>query len=180
MIITGIGSRKTPPRILVAMENFAKEAAAKGHLFRSGHAEGADYAFEKGAGKSCIVYLPWRGFNEGYPILGKGIATGQINEEALKIVIQHEPHAATCSHGVKLIKCRNVYQILGLNMCEESDLVICWTAGGGIDGGTGLAINIAQSRNIPVINLGKYDYDFDVDEVNSDFIWRKINETISS
>jgi len=179
MIITGIGSRKTPSYILDAMEKFAREAAAKGHLFRSGHAEGADYAFEKGAGKSCMVYLPWRGFNENCPLLGKGIVSGQINEDALSIVIEHEPHATTCTRGVKLLKCRNVYQILGFNLLEESDLVICWTPGGNGAGGTGLAIKIASSRNIPVIDLGKY-WEFGGDNiVDSDFIWRKINEIIS-
>ncbi len=179
MIITGIGSRKTPSKILVAMENFAREAADKGYIFRSGHAEGADYAFEKGAGKSCIVYLPWHGFNDNYPVLGSSISSGQINQEALDMVIKHEPHAATCTRGVQLIKCRNVYQVLGINMSQESDLVVCWTPGGNGAGGTGLAIKIADSRKIPVIDLGRYN-SFDLEEdIDSNFIWRKVNEIIS-
>lgn len=154
MIIAGIGSRKTPKSVLEVMENFARTAAAMGTWFRSGHADGADYAFEKGAEQQCIVYLPWDGFNHQAKILGLPRSLNIIDERAFKIVLKHEPYAASCSNGVKLLKCRNVYQILGESLDKPCDLVICWTQDGEIAGGTGLAIKIANELKIPIMNLG--------------------------
>jgi len=160
MIIAGIGSRKTPQEVLAVFESFARNVSAGkngyGAWIRSGHADGADYAFEKGAREKCIVYLPWDSFNHEKPILGKASALNFIDEDAFRIVLEHEPHAIGCSNGVKLLKCRNVYQVLGRDMCSHSDLVICWTPGGTISGGTGLAIKIANDYKIPVINVGSY------------------------
>ncbi len=158
MIIAGIGSRQTPPDVLAAFEAFAR-TASKGHYgawFRSGHADGADYAFEKGAKTKCIVYLPWDSFNHELPVLGVGQALNFVDEAALKMVAEHEPYATNCSNGVKLLKCRNVFQILGRDMCNKSDLVVCWTPGAKASGGTGLAIKIARRHDIPVIDVGGY------------------------
>ncbi len=174
MIIAGIGSRQTPKEVLEAFEQFAREASTVhkgiGAWFRSGHADGADYAFEKGARERCIVYLPWDSFNHDKPILGKASALNNINEDAMRIVIDHEPHATTCSNGVKLLKCRNVFQILGRSMCDKSDLVICWTPKGEVTGGTGLAIKIAKANDIPVINMGHYKSEM----VSPGLIWHII------
>src|SRR5690606_1474649 len=73
---------------------------------------------------------------------------------AFKFVLEHEPYAANCSNGVQLLKCRNVYQILGETLDKPCDLVVCWTPSGSGDGGTGLAIKIARRFKIPVIDLG--------------------------
>lgn len=45
----GIGSRKTPKNVLDFMFEIGKELALLGYVLRSGGAEGADSAFEKGA-----------------------------------------------------------------------------------------------------------------------------------
>lgn len=39
MIITGIGSRETPPEILIEMTKLGKYVLEKGHFLRSGHAQ---------------------------------------------------------------------------------------------------------------------------------------------
>jgi hypothetical protein len=45
--------------------------------------------------------------------------------------------------------------ILGKNLDEPVKFVVCWTPGGKVVGGTGVAIQIAHKNNIPVINLFK-------------------------
>jgi hypothetical protein len=172
MIIAGIGSRQTPKDVLVAFEQFAARASSgpNGAWFRSGHADGADYAFEKGAREKCIVYLPWDGFNHQLQIVGKAQALNFVDDDALKIVAEHEPYATNCSNGVKLLKCRNVFQILGRDMRKKSDLVVCWTPGGNASGGTGLAIKIARRNDIPVIDIGSYK------NVSEKLIWDHIEK----
>jgi len=171
MIIAGIGSRKTPAEVLKVMELFARTAAAKGIWFRSGHADGADYAFEKGALTQCIVYLPWKSFNHNLEVLGRARSLDDLDTEAFKHVIEHEPYAAGCSNGVKLLKCRNVYQILGESLDKPCDFVVCWTEDGFGGGGTGLALKIAKDYNIPILDLGAVDPLL----LSEDFIWRTIN-----
>lgn len=62
-IIAGIGSRETPSTILDAMTFIGLWCRENNIWVRSGHAQGADWAFECGAQENCIAYLPWKGFN---------------------------------------------------------------------------------------------------------------------
>ena len=156
IIIAGIGSRQTPTPVLRVFESFAKMASPK-VWFRSGHADGADYAFEKGAKEKCLVYLPWKGFNSECPLLGQASSLDRLDAEAFRIVLQHEPYAADVSRAIQLLKCRNVFQILGQDLKTLSDLVICWTPNGETVGGTGLALKIARDHYIPVINVGAFE-----------------------
>ena len=48
MVYAGIGSRQTPPNVQNIMRQVAKELEKKGYKLRSGHAKGADLAFEQG------------------------------------------------------------------------------------------------------------------------------------
>ena len=153
MIITGIGSRETPPDVCQLFTELGKEAHERGWWVRSGHADGADYAFESGARENCIVYLPWWGFNKEKPLLGRGHAE-PFRQEVFDMVVELQPYAKDLSKGVKLIKSRNVYQVLGVDLQTPSDVVVCWTPGGEITGGTGLAIQLAVDHNIPVVNVG--------------------------
>jgi hypothetical protein len=156
MIITGIGSRNTPPEICALFTELGQEAKDRGWWVRSGHADGADYAFEQGALDHCIVYLPWKGFNKDRDVLGVPRAS-ELRDDVLKIVFKHEPYAKDLSQGVQLIKSRNVYQVLGEDLVTPADVVVCWTPEGEVVGGTGLAIKIAQQHNVPIINVGNPD-----------------------
>jgi cytochrome c peroxidase len=138
MIITGIGSRETPKSVCKLFTEIGEEARERGWWVRSGHAEGADYAFEKGAQERCIVYLPWEGFNRQEQLLGIS-RTQPLRDEVLEIVYKHEAYAKNLKDAVKLIKSRNVYQVLGEDLSSPSDIVICWTEEGKVVGGTGLA-----------------------------------------
>jgi len=169
MIITGIGSRETPEHICELFVELGREARERGWWVRSGHAEGADYAFEQGATDHCIVYLPWGTFNKEKAVLGIP-RTQQLRDEVLKIVYRHEKYAKDLSDGVKLIKSRNVYQVLGEDLNSPSDLVVCWTPEGETVGGTGLAIKIANAHNIPVINVGDYKTERNFDSILRDIV----------
>ena len=48
---------------------------------------------------------------------------------------------------------RNGCQVLGLNLDDPVDAVVCWTKDGKGGGGTGQAIRIAKSRNIPIFDI---------------------------
>ena len=62
-IISGVGSRETPENILTEMTAIGAFCRENKILLRSGHADGADFAFELGAQEACVAYLPWNGFN---------------------------------------------------------------------------------------------------------------------
>ena len=156
MIIAGIGARKTPQEFLEIFEAVGQEALKRGWYVRSGHADGADYAFELGAKENCIVYLPWKSFNSDKPVLGEAVCV-DLREDVLEMVYRHEPYAMECNIGIKRIKARNVYQVLGVDLQKPSDIVVCWTPEGKIVGGTGLAMKLARKANIPIINVGAWD-----------------------
>lgn len=59
---TGVGSRETPEPALALIERVAKKLAADRWTLRSGHAPGADQAFERGAAHRAEIYLPWPDF----------------------------------------------------------------------------------------------------------------------
>lgn len=64
---TGIGSRKTPKVFLDLFEQVGETLADYDFILRSGGANGADRAFEKGCNNlngEKEIYLPWRGFND--------------------------------------------------------------------------------------------------------------------
>ena len=67
---TGIGARATPPEVLGLMTRAAFALMKRGYVLRSGHAIGADSAFERGAGSAAQIFLPvpgWRGSPEPWP-----------------------------------------------------------------------------------------------------------------
>jgi hypothetical protein len=165
LIITGIGSRNTTPEICDLFVELGAEARERGWWIRSGHAEGADYAFERGARDHCIIYMPWSTFNKELPILGRA-HTEELRDDALDLVYRHDPYANDdISQGVKRIKQRNIFQVLGVDLKTPSDLVICYTDEGKYVGGTALAMRVARENNIPIINLGNPSVEKNLDSI---------------
>lgn len=146
MFYAGIGSRKTPPDILVFMTILARYMAKQGYILRSGAAQGADSAFEKGAGTRKEIFT----------------AYSKIPTEAFATVDQFHPQPQSLNPFVRKLMARNAMQILGQDMHTPVEVVFCWTpdAANGTtiptsrnSGGTGQAIRIAAHHNIPVYNL---------------------------
>lgn len=153
----GIGSRRTPASVLCEMEKIANRLRAKGYTLRSGHADGADYAFERGAGEDAEIYLPWRGYNDHLPIIGASWSTPL--PEAYRISGGLHPTWESLANGARSLHARNAHQILGPELDDLSHFVICWTPDGATDdpgprtGGTGQALRIAHVSGIPAYNL---------------------------
>lgn len=150
----GIGSRETPKDILHLMTAIATRLAADGWTLRSGHADGADLAFEVGAGKDCEIYLPKITFNGHYPIQGRKFAAPTL--AAVELASQHHPAWERCNEWARLLHGRNMHQVLGYDLNDPVRFVICWAPldnEGKPRGGTAQAIRLADSRNIPVFNL---------------------------
>lgn len=150
----GIGSRVTPQSILLFMTEIADGLNPFNARLRSGHADGADAAFENGA-EDLEVYLPWDGYNGGR--LGK-LPFYQLHhsceEEAKDLVLRLHPAPHHLSDSVIKLHMRNVPIILGHKLDRPVDFVICWTPGGKLQGGTAMALRIAIENQIPIINLG--------------------------
>ena len=151
---TGIGSRGTPQATADIMTALATKLEADGYTLRSGAAEGADAAFEKGQ-SSGEIYLPWPGFNGSKSPLSDGSPVASYIASTLHPAWEH------LSQGAKKLMARNVFQVCGNDFQTMSDFVVCWTPDGctthesrtSKTGGTGLAISLAHKMGIEVVNL---------------------------
>lgn len=176
----GIGSRETPEDVLHQMREFAYHVAGVGYTLRSGGADGADKTFEIGcddAGGKKEIYLPWAGFNKNESSLYPP------TEEAEKIASGIHPAWTYLKRPAQLLVARNMHQVLGKDVSNTVDFVICWTPDGCEShktysrktGGTGTAICLASLNNAPVFNIrneGRY-----YDAVK--FVLDKLDGTVS-
>lgn len=147
MKYAGIGSRRTPPEILQKMEAIAKFLAKMGYTLRSGGAEGADSAFERGcdtASGQKEIFIPWPNFN------GRKENIFLPTEEAFSMAAKIHPAWDKCSFGARKLHARNCHQILGINLDDPVDFVVCWSPG---NGGTEQALRLARIHNISIFNL---------------------------
>lgn len=151
----GIGSRETPLHILKQMSEIAEHLGKLNWTLRSGHADGADLAFEEGAKEEAAeIWLPWPNFNRHMPKYKCHIhkTIEDEDKEAFDSVTKYHPNPTRLSRGGLSLMARNYRQIVGLNS-SNSEFVICWTSDGKDNGGTGQALRIARDKNIPVYNL---------------------------
>lgn len=156
LIYAGIGSRKTPDEILHQMASIATQLAESGWVLRSGHADGADSAFETGctlADGRMEIYIPWFGFN-GAPTNHPDYIRPKATQELADFSKQFHPAWDRCSDTAKLMHMRNACQVLGLSGDVPATMLVCWTPKGNGSGGTGQAIRIAQANEIPIFDLG--------------------------
>lgn len=149
-IFAGIGSRQTFPAIESLITSIGEQLAIKGYTLRSGGANGADAASEFGCDKANgakEIFIPWKGFNKHTsPLYNVSLA-------ALKMAEEYHPCWERLTHGVERLMGRNCYQVLGLNLDDPVDFVVCWTSDGQDSGGTGQALRIARAKGITVYNL---------------------------
>lgn len=148
----GIGSRETPPDVLEIMTQIAQELKAPTFILRSGHAFGADQAFQKGAGPGHYQsFLPWNGYNGGED--GYGPFFLGATPESEEIASRFHPAWDKCSQGARKLHARNVMIMTGLDFNTPVEFVVCWTKDGQASGGTGQALRIAEHLAIPIFNL---------------------------
>jgi hypothetical protein len=112
----------------------------------------ADTAFEQGCDEAQgpkRIFLPYKGFHKSTSLL----YTQCEDAEEMAHYYYHQPRIT--SQYILRLMARNCYQILGADLESPVDIVICWTKGGKVTGGTGQALRIANDpqRDIKVINL---------------------------
>lgn len=155
----GVGSRQTPPEILKIMESAANLLSKDKWTLRSGGADGADLAFERGVPgiSPRYIFLPYAGFNGSdspHYLESYNVSTVQA---AMKIASHIHPAWAKCSDFAKKCHARNIFQVLGPELESSSTywskFVVCWTKDGKSVGGTRTAIECARAKGIPVYNL---------------------------
>lgn len=157
----GIGSRGTWPDVCALMEDVARYMASDGYVLRSGHAPGADQAFERGAGGAAEIYLPWQGFEAHVPTLGTEYL--QPAPEAYQMAAKLHDGWYYLNQGSRALMARNMHQVLGPTLDDPVEFVICWTPNGSrtgaeaYTGGTGQALRLAKKFNIKVFNLMNSD-----------------------
>ena len=141
---TGIGSRQADETVCSAMTETAKLLDSCGYTLRSGGADGADLAFEKGA-LNKEIWVPWKGFNSNESNLTP-------SKEAFDIAKTVHPVWFKLSQAAQKLHARNCHQVLGNDLKTPSLFLLCWTPDGKITGGSATAINLAIRYNIPVFN----------------------------
>lgn len=94
--------------------------------------------------------MPWRGFN------GSDSDLIVTSGKAFDIAEKFHPYWHNLSQGARKLQARNSHQVLGEDLKTPSRFIICWTKNGSGSGGTGQAIRIAKSNNIPVFDVGKH------------------------
>lgn len=153
----GIGSRKTPPEILIKMFKLAERLQIRyGYTLRSGGADGADLAFEGGADSAE---------ENGHDRMKEIFFAKDSNLKAKKIAGRYHPYWNSLGPHKKMLHGRNSMQVLGKTLDDPVDFVLCWTPDGCEEhgnrtvatGGTGTAISIASEYDIPVFNLYNKD-----------------------
>ena len=158
-IYAGIGSRSTTPNVLEVMRLLAGRMEGQGWLLRSGGAKGADAAFEAGvkAPAHRAIFLPGQSFNGRVAGSGGFYNSTQLPgwQGALETVARYHPAPDRLSPFVRNLMARNAMQVLGPDLGRPADLVVAWTPGGQVVGGTGQALRMASDLGIEVRNLGR-------------------------
>lgn len=149
----GIGSRETPASVCETMTAIARKLSSLNYVCRSGGAPGADDAFEAGS-EYKQIFLPWDGFN-GRKVDNVSYIVPPPVEE---YVYKYHPAPDRLSDAAKKLMSRNTYQVLGPDLNDPVEFVLCWTKDGKASGGTGQALRIAKDKNILIFNL-KTDLD---------------------
>jgi hypothetical protein len=154
-IYAGIGSRKTPDKVLKDMERLAKKLAFKGYTLRSGNCRGADHAFQKGANTidsdQVELYLPFPDYEESN--VKEGNKLFLPNEHAYAYLRTN----LWCSKN-SYFHARNVQIVLGEKLNNPVDFLVCWTPEGRKIGGTRTGIIVAEDNKIPIVNFANPNY----------------------
>lgn len=156
----GIGARDITAITACELKKYGEILGSLEYILRSGAARGSDAAFESGCdvvNGPKEIYLPHKKFNNHDSLL---ICELTPKIEYIASRYYHSAQAySTLSTNVKRLMCRNCMQVLGSELNDPVDFVLCWTNDGREydttreTGGTGQAIRIANAYDIPVFNL---------------------------
>lgn len=162
-VFAGIGSRDTPPHQCRRLTEVSAYLGKQGWGLRSGGANGADWACEQGADMVAApktIFLPWVSFNGNRWRHDDRalVAAMPFSDKCLSIAEQYHPRWTSLTDAAMKLMARNVYQVLGVDLASPVNIVLCWTSGGRVVGGTGQALRIATAHDVPIVNLGDRRY----------------------
>jgi len=156
--IACFGSRETPGPILTLMTQLGRVLVLHGAELASGHADGADWAFEQGAAQekpeAFTVCLPWRRYNQALPIHPQAKVvclaelTRPVQQNYLARAQVHHPGWHYLTPGGRLLHGRNML------IAEGARAGFCYLnhkkTGGG---GSGQCYRVLRAANVPVWDL---------------------------
>jgi len=188
MVYAGVGSRETPIDVMEKMNEISKWLEAEGYSLNSGHANGADKAFEGVRMKyDTTTGIPVRNkqingnwistdkngnvipennlkfHNPEYKITNKNIFTADdANDKVRTIAKEIHPAGANLSGYSLDLHARNTFQVFGKNLDKPVDFVIFYAKESKNplrpDGGTGQAVEMARRKGIPTVNMMDSDW----------------------
>ena len=156
----GIGARSTPKKIQAIMTLLASRLEQEGWILRSGGADGADSAFERGIRNpqaNAQIYLPDNYFKRrtaGQQPQFLNYQSLPGAQQAMATVQQYHPAPHRLSDYARHLMARNAMQLLGPDMRTPSKLIVAYTEDGKTIGGTGQALRMGNTYQIPIRNLG--------------------------
>jgi len=159
----GIGARITPEPILNLMTKAASALEVKGYTLRSGGAQGADWAFQKGVRNDMHIYIPWSGFQGMVecavtPYVRDINRVNNLSQATMYAQNTWESRGRnwhSLKSSIKNMMIRNSCQIIGINGEVKSHFVLCWcpVINNIPQGGTAQAIAFAEAMGVPVLNM---------------------------
>lgn len=152
-IWAGIGSRNITTEEAASLRQLAAFLSTRGWWLHSGNADGADAAFQSGAGGRGTAFLPWPSHAPGN-LCGMEACT-EIAPEALDTARRLHPAGARLHGRSLLYMARNVQIVEGLRGTRPVAFVACCAdpLPEGVAGGSQLAWSLARERGIPFLNL---------------------------
>ena len=167
----GVGSSsKTTGESIDVLTSTAEDLCKNGFVLRSGGADGADDAFERGAGSRRDIYYgntrhKMHGKYVNSPVNEPGhrlVKDGQnatLAEKIIATTLEPSHWRAICAKGdfVKNLFRRNTMQILGYDLNEPVEFLVCYAlpdeGKNSVLGGTKAAYNLARDLQIPTFNF---------------------------
>lgn len=163
LIFTGVGHRKgVPDNIRNKAVQLTSWLCARGVKLRTGDADGMDAVFRDAAPKEMRQFFaPLNRYNAHPDAIM--IKPSEIHpcyySQARDITANTHPYFYNLGDFERELHIRNAFQVLGPELDEPSNFLVCWTKDGAetkttrATGGTGQAIRLAIKYNIPVFNL---------------------------
>ena len=150
----GIGSRDTPIPIIYKMSYIAKRLEHQFFILYTGGAEGADTAFLAGT-QFFKIFLPAKIHNFRTANRQDVFDCSNLDnwDKALDTITKYHPNPKALSPFAKNLMSRNAYCVLGEDLQNPVDFVLCWTPNAKLVGGTAQGMRIAIDYNIPIFNL---------------------------
>lgn len=146
-----IGSRQIANWERDLFFNIGKFIVSGGDYISTGNAKGSDQVFASGGNeinpKNVLIYLPWKNY-ETYTLNKDNRVLYEPKDEWFDLTAPFHPGWQNLSQGVKRLMARN-YGIL--NRADKCIARLNHEKSNG--GGTGQGVRIANSLNIPVLDL---------------------------